>query len=54
MYIQQINKQKDKPMTTIPDLEQADETCGGFNLFSRIPTLPQLRVKEKNQTEQNS
>ena len=32
-------------MTTIPDLGQADETCGGIELVLSDPTLPQQVVK---------
>ena len=30
-------KQKDKPMTAIPDLGQAHETCGGDKLVLLVP-----------------
>ena len=37
-------KNKDKPMTTIPDLAQAHETSGGVKLESGYPTFPQRVV----------
>ena len=36
IYIKQNNKHKDKPMTPIPDLVQAHETCGGVKQVFRF------------------
>ena len=38
MYMKQIIKHKDQPMTTIPDLEQAHEASGGVKLDKWVPT----------------
>ena len=49
MYIEKNNK----PMTTIPDLGQAHETCGGVKLVKCNPNPPPTIDWSKEKFQEN-